>query len=314
VIQKIDLTNTIGYHATRMVESPTFTVPAGSTSSATTGTTPAPTTPTPGIYNYSAFARTLAPLVNRATLVSISQSGFTILPNAYDAAVPIPQITQIVNAADQTQPVAPGGLVNVMGTGLSLTNIATSQVPTPTALGQSCLTVNGVATPLLLVSATQINAQLPFNIDGISQMVLHTPGGVSNNLNFTILPTAPSVFRAADASPSVFRSANGAIVSDSNPVQAGDELVIYATGLGKTSPAVAAGAGAPANALAMVQPNVALGGMPLGVDFAGLSAGAVGVYEIHVRVPGSVNGGEGVPLTIEQGGSSTMVNLQVAGQ
>ena len=235
-----------------------------------------------------------------------------ILPTTYDAAVPIPQITQIVNAADQTQPVAPGGLVNVMGSGLSLTNIATSQVPTPTALGQSCLTVNGVSMPLFLVSSTQVNAQLPFNLDGNSQMVLRTPGGVSNNLNFTILPTAPSVFHTADSSPSVFRSANSAIVSDGNPVQAGDELIIYATGLGQTSPAAVTGAAAPANAVAMVQPAVALGGMPLGVDFAGLSAGAVGVYEIHVSVPSSIAGGEGVPLTIQQGGSSTMVNLQVA--
>ncbi len=338
VIQKVDLTLGTGYQATRIVESPTNTpaakaaalaaVPAATASSTASGPTttctatttsgntittgPCPPAVLPGVYT-SVFSRTLAPLVNRLTLVSITQSGFTILPAAYDAAVPIPQITSIVNAADQTQPVAPGGLVNVMGSNLSLTNIATSQVPAPTAFGQSCLTVNGVALPLLLVSSTQINAQLPFTLDGNSQMTLRTPGGVSNNLNFTILPTAPSVFRTADQSPSVYRG-NGALVSDANPVQAGDELVIYATGLGKTNPLVATGAGAPPNAVAMVQPRVVLGGTPLGVDFAGLSAGAVGVYEIHVSVPSGVAGGEGVPLTINQGGSSTTVNLQVASQ
>ena len=35
--------------------------------------------------------------------------------------------------------------------------------------------------PLLFVSSTQINAQLPFNIEGNSQMVLKTPGGNSDN-------------------------------------------------------------------------------------------------------------------------------------
>jgi uncharacterized protein (TIGR03437 family) len=265
-----------------------------------------------------AFKRTLAPLVNRGMLISLSQSGFTILPTGYDAPTPIPQISKIVNAADQTQPVAPGGLINVMGSNLSLTNVATSQTPAPTALGESCLSVNGIAIPLLLVSGTQINAQLPFNIDGNSQMVLRTPGGVSDNMNFTILSNAPSVFRASDAgsAASVIRAANGALVSDSNPVQAGDDLVIYATGLGRTSPAVDTGEAAPSDPLAAAttQPDVTLDGAPMIVDYAGLMPGRVGVYQINVRVPAGINAGSSVPLTIQQGTSSTTVSLQVADQ
>jgi uncharacterized protein (TIGR03437 family) len=293
------------------VESPLFTPPLP----------PAdpnlPVTPAPVQVNSFAFKRTLAALVDRGMLISLSQSGFIILPAAYDAPVPIPQISKIVNAADQTQPVAPGGLINVMGANLSLTNIATSEIPTPTALGDSCLTVNGIAIPLLLVSSKQINAQLPFNVDGNSQMVLRTPGGVSDNMNFNILQTAPSVFRtstpAAD-SASVFRAANNGLVSDSNPVQSGDDLIIYATG--RTSPAVATGTAAPSEPLAaaMVQPDVTLDGVPLIVDYAGLTPGGIGVYQINVRVPGGVTPGSRVPLTIQQGGSATTVTLQVADQ
>ena len=80
-------------------------------------------------------------------------------------------------------------------------NIATREMPLPTALGESCLTVNGVPVPMLFVSSTQINAQLPFNVDGNATMVLRTPGGVSDTLNFTVLPTAPSVFRTGTAGP-----------------------------------------------------------------------------------------------------------------
>ena len=313
VVQKIDFSLGTAFRATRTVESPLFTPPLP----------PAdpnlPVTPAPVQVNSFAFKRTLAALVDRATLISLSQSGFIILPTAYDAPVPIPQINKIVNAADQTQPVAPGGLINVMGANLSMTNIATSEIPTPTALGDSCLTVNGIAIPLLLVSGNQINAQLPFNIDGNSQMVLRTPGGVSDNLNFTILPTAPSVFRTSAPgadSASVFRAANNALVSDSNPVQGGDELIIYATGLGRTSPAVATGEAAPSEPLAaaMVQPDIALDGEPLVVDYAGLMPGRVGVYQINVRVPASIHAGSSVPLTIQQGGSATTVMLQVADQ
>src|SRR5207247_11054698 len=135
----------------------------------------------------SAFKRTLAVLPNQGTIVSLSQSGIALLPSTYDAAVPTPHLTGIVNAADRTRPVAPGGLVTITGRDLSMLNIATRQIPLPTSIAESCLTVNGVAIPLILASSTQINAQLPFTTEGKAQMMLRTPGGVSDNLNFTIL-------------------------------------------------------------------------------------------------------------------------------
>src|SRR6185436_2584477 len=116
---------------------------------------------------------------NQRTIVSLSQSGITLLPVDYDAAVPTPHLTSVVNAADRTQPVAPGGLITVTGRDLATLNLATSQIPLPTALAESCLTVNGVTIPLILVSSTAINAQLPFTTEGKAQIVLRTPGGVS---------------------------------------------------------------------------------------------------------------------------------------
>ena len=50
-----------------------------------------------------------SPEVPRAVVMTVS--GFTVLPWNYDAAVAAPSITQLVNAADQTSPVAPGGLI-----------------------------------------------------------------------------------------------------------------------------------------------------------------------------------------------------------
>jgi uncharacterized protein (TIGR03437 family) len=52
-----------------------------------------------------------------------------------------------------------------------------------------------------LVSSNQINGQLPFNVEGNATVVLHTPGGVSDNFNFTILPSAPGVFRSGRPEP-----------------------------------------------------------------------------------------------------------------
>ena len=62
----------------------------------------------------------------------------------------------------------------------------------------------------------------------------------------------------------------------------------------------------------MTQPDVALDGSPVAVDYAGLTPGGIGVYQINVRIPGRITSGSSVPLTIRQGGGATTINLQVA--
>ena len=157
-----------------------------------------------------------------------------------------PRSRAVVNAADGTLPVAPGGLISIYGQQLTPVNIATSEIPLPTALGEICLTVNGVAVPMLFVCGQQINGQLPFNVDGNANMTLHTPGGISDNFYLSILPAAPSIFRSGVAGPTtglatITRADNGELVTPTNPVHPGDTIVICATGLGRTSPAVDSG-------------------------------------------------------------------------
>ncbi len=265
---------------------------------------------TPGF----AFIRTLVPMSSRQSLVSLTQSGFTVIPWSYDAATPIPNLERIVNAADQTAPVAPGGLISIFGGDLSPVNIATREIPLPTALGDSCLTVNGTVIPLVFVSSNQINAQLPINVDGRAQLVLRSPAGVSNNLNFTIRPTAPSVFRSASEGstrPVVVK--DGAFVDESNPVHTGDQLTIYATGMGLTSPQVEAGLPGPDSPLAetVVRPEVTLDDQPLEILYSGLAPGQVGVYQLNVRVSNAVRGSGEVSLKIRQGESTTELPIQV---
>ena len=264
------------------------------------------------------FLRSLAPLYDRSAVISLSVSGFTVLPWNYAAAVAPPKILAVVNAADGTLPVAPGGLISVYGQQMSSVNIATSEIPLPTALGETCLTVNGVAVPVLFVSSQQINGQLPFNVDGNAQMTLRTPGGISDNFNFSILPAAPSVFRSGVAGPNtglatITRADNGELITPTNPVHPGDSIVIWSTGLGHTSPAIDAGMPSPSDPLAdaVIHPTVTLGGVGLNILYAGLTPGSVGLNQINATVPASVPQGLSIPLVISQGGSSTTLNVRV---
>jgi len=271
---------------------------------------------TPG--GIMSFMRSLAPLYDRSGIIALTVSGFTVLPWNYDAAVAPPRITSVVNAADGTKPVAPGGLISVYGTQMAPVNLATKEVPLPTALADSCLTVNGVPVPVLFVSSTQINGQLPFNVDGNAQMTLRTPGGISDNFNFSIQPAAPSIFRTGTAGPetglaTITRADNGQLVTPTNPLHYGDSITIWATGLGRTNPPIDSGMPAPSDPLptAIISPTVMLGGMPLRVDYAGLVPGSVGVYQINATVPNGVPQGLDIPLVVNQGGASTTLSVRV---
>jgi uncharacterized protein (TIGR03437 family) len=294
VVQRVDLARGDSLGPTRMVEAPLVSD------------------------TNTVFTRTLAPLANRQAIISLTTSGFVALPWNYDAAVPLPRLERVVNVADSSAAVASGGLVSILGTGLSPVTVATSQLPLPTALGQSCLTVNGLLTPMISLAPTEIRAQLPYPIVGNATLILRTPAAVSNQLTINVRPAAPSVFRSATAGPqtglaTVFRAGNGQLVTPSNPIHPEDIIVIFATGMGQTWPAQEAGAPAPAEPLAWVvlPAELSLGGVALPVWFAGLVPGLAGVYQINADVPGWVPAGMEVPLVITQGGYSTALSVRV---
>jgi uncharacterized protein (TIGR03437 family) len=266
----------------------------------------------------SVFIRTVAVLPATQNVVVLTTSGFTVLSPDYDAAVQDPRINAVVNAADFSSGIAPGGLVSVFGEHLSPVTVANAEMPVPTALAGTCLTVNGTPIPVFYVSPSQLNAQLPFYTTGTAQMTLRTPGGASNVHQLTVQSAAPSVFRSGTAGPvtgipTVLRATNGQLVTLSNPVHIDDRLIIYATGMGDTNVDVKPGQGAPSSPLArvLIPPQVTLGGQQLDVEYAGLAPGLAGVYQINVRVPMGTPLGMSIPLTILQGGQSTTLQLRV---
>ena len=295
----------------------------GSSSGSGSGSTGSGTTPTNGsgsisTYALSSFTRTIAPMTSSGTIATLTTSGITVLAANYDAAVAPPTIASIVNAANGKQPVAPGGLISIYGNQMSPVNMASSQIPLPTALGDSCLSVNGTPVPLFFVSSQQINAQLPFNVTGNASLTIHTPGGISDNYLFTVQSAAPSVFQSGSAGPetglaTIVRADNSQLVTPTNPLHPNDTVIIFLTGMGQVTPAVATGMPSPSSPLAVanIAPTVTLGGTQLAVSYAGLVPNEVGVYQINASVPLGVPQGLSIPLNISQGGASTTLNVRV---
>jgi uncharacterized protein (TIGR03437 family) len=264
-----------------------------------------------------AFTRSLVVLPSGNEIVAMTTSGVTILPPQYDASVAAPLITGAVSAADLKSPVAPGGLMAVLGMNLSGSNIATSEVPLPTVIGDSCLTVNGAPTHMLFVSPTQVNAQMPAQASGSVALVMHTPGGVSNTFFLTVGTAAPSVFLTTidgmSNVPAIVRYANGLVVTATNPVHRGDVLTIYLTGLGAVNPPVNDGDAGLVDPLSttVITPVVQIGGQNAPVLFSGLVPGVPGAYVLNISVPSTTPQGLGVPLTITVNDITFTQNVRV---
>ncbi|MGE5487316.1 MAG: hypothetical protein ACM3ZB_05790 [bacterium] len=269
-------------------------------------------------HRHRLFPRTLAPLPRGEAVVSLSTSGFMVLPADYEAGPNAPRVRTAVNSADFSTAVAPGGLISIFGDNLSSVTASASQTPLPTLLGDTCITINDQLAPLLFVSPNQINAQLPFEVEGTASLVLHGPAAASSPFEFQTQTVAPALFNTAVEGwpqdfPVVYRRANNQIVTLSNPIHPDDWLDIYCTGLGPVSPAVATGAAGLADPLsvALWRPVVTLGGTTVPVLFAGLEPGSPGVYRISIKAPLRGRTGMEVPLTITQGGFSTSITVRV---
>jgi uncharacterized protein (TIGR03437 family) len=175
--------------------------------------------------------------------------------------------------------VAPGSLASVFGSFTGSDTMAGS-APLPRKLGQTEVFIGGTAAPLLYVSPTQINLQIP-GATGLGQFLVEVKVGGQTvaRAPVTVVSRAPGVLGAFNA--------DGRANSASNAARRGDSLQIYATGqgLGPGLAGVADGAAAGVMNLTRSIPQVTLGGQRVTVTRSGLLAGAVGVWQVTITIP-----------------------------
>ncbi len=205
-------------------------------------------------------------------------------PNYTSAPTSAPYIypTGIVNAgayAPFTAEFAPGEFISIFGANLATT---TATDPTlPFGLGGVQVLVNGAPAAVRYVSPGQVNAVIPLGIDtGIASIQVVNSLGTSNTVSNYVGETQPGIFNSATSAPAVFHG-NNAIVSASNPAVAGEELVVYLTGLGTLDSS--------GNATTLSYMSVDFSGVTASIDYAGIEPGAplaVGAgYQMNVTVP-----------------------------
>lgn len=187
----------------------------------------------------------------------------------------------IVNAASLTADIAPGGIVSIFGAGLA----------------NSSVTVNGESASVLAALPFQINAQIPLDIPSGTATVSVASGNGSASAQIVIAPVAPEIFTLSSTQAAITNQDN-TLNTASNPASRGAFIVIYGTGFG------AVGSSGGLNPVATPL-SVVIGGTSLTPAFAGLTPGALGLYQANVALPAVIPPGLALPLYLKEGNASS---------
>jgi uncharacterized protein (TIGR03437 family) len=245
----------------------------------------------------------------------------------------------IANGASfQAIPLTGGSLFSIFGSNLASQTASASTAPFSRSLGGVTVQfVNGTTTvdaPISYVqpgtgTTSQINAQVPWTLvtpgtTATVSMIVSNNGTPSATTPVTIGPFSPGVFGFNSASGTMaiaytfqdgmFAWPAGSVTGvTSHPATHGSLLIVYATGLGAVTPALADGA-APGSVLTQVNtpPVVMIGGITAPVAFAGLQPQFPGVYQLNVTVPAGAPSGNAVPLQIQVGGVTSPASFTIA--
>ncbi len=240
----------------------------------------------------------------------------SVLPNA-DA--PIIKPGSVLNAASvqaNGDTVSPGQIISIFGDQLagesqSVTAPTTSLAGIRVRLGNTLL-------PLFFASRMQINAVVPFGINGgPTQLVVERDGAISVPLPLVVTPAQPGIFTVSQkgSGQGAVLNQQGILADSRAPARRGEIIQIYCTGLGVVSPNVDVSQPAPgveplARVTGVVQ--VVIGTSSAEVLYAGIAPGFHGLYQVNVRVPQAVTPDPAVPLRLSVDGvDSNSVSLAV---
>ena len=223
------------------------------------------------------------------------------------------------------------GVFNALtGEGSSQLNASVSALSTepghaltlPTTMNGVTVYINGRPAPLFATTTRQINFQIPYETElGAASVVIEVNGETTPLFTILIEATGPAIFIL----PEVFAGPNRAIVQNlpdfslnlpSNPVLAGNFVVVYLIGIGDVTNPVPTGEDAPLAgpiSHAVSSFSATVGGVDATVAFLGLTPGSVALAQANILVPdGLPTGDHLVEITVD-GVASNALLISVTG-
>lgn len=246
----------------------------------------------------------------------------TLRENAQQPTIERSGLRNLANPLPETL-VGTGSLVAVLGSRMAAETRRIEQGNWPSELAETRAYIAGRAVPLREVGAGRLEAVVPLGTPENTRHQLVVQRGRSYSPPEEVLVTsAAPVLLSVDGTGRnqgrIFvKEEDGTLrpADSGRPALAGDTVVLLTTGLGETSPAVAAGQLAPADPPSMVvKPlRVTIEGTEAEVLSAVLEPGEVGLYRVTITMPEglapssaanvviAVDGVESTPVTLAVG-------------
>jgi uncharacterized protein (TIGR03437 family) len=241
-------------------------------------------------YNLTAVF-TSADASNASVLVASPVAEFSV---AAHAAFTNPglSVTSAASGASAATPV--GSIFALYGSGLATGTAQPNNVPLPTTELTTIVTVNGEAVPLFYVSPTQINAQMPLDIQpGLATVVVSNGSAMSNSAAVTVPATAtPGIFLYG-SNRAVVQNKDLSLNSPTAPAHVGDVAVAYLTGAGPVNAAGPwiSGHASPNGLSPVTEPaTITVGGVAATVNYL-VPQVAAGDRTLLITIGGTVSAG-----------------------
>lgn len=222
----------------------------------------------------------------------------------------VPRIDAVYDGAsfEWGNAVAPGEVVTLIGAELASATQSAASAPLPASLSDVSVTIGGIAAPLYYVSPTQINFQAPLGLTLGAADLAVTRGATVTHRAVNAVAARPGIF-FVNGVPAVTHASDFSLVTAANPAHPGEYLAVFCSGLGATTPAVAAGQVSPL-ALLQAQAFGVVGGREINVQYAGLAPGSIGLYQVNFQLPSDTSSGL-TDLYLSAYGSTNDVPLYV---
>lgn len=209
----------------------------------------------------------------------------------------------VVNAASFTAGATPAGSVfTIFGSSVATGVSQASVVPLPTTLLTTSVTVNGELAPLFYVNQTQINAQMPEDIQpGLATVIVKNGTSSSNAVAVVIPATATPGIVVYGQNQAVVVNQDQSVNAPTNPAKVGDVVVAYLTGGGPVtaSGTLTTGARSPAGLSPVTGVNsITVNGKDATVNYIGLTPGSIGLYQANFKIPSVATGNHPLVITI----------------
>lgn len=214
-------------------------------------------------------------------------------------------------------PLAPGTIVEVFGTGLGPpTAVEPGVIPLVNTFDNTYVLVGPYQAPLFYLSSGQLDIMLPAELDPTQQypVVVSVNNAITLPDTLNIVPATPGVAAFADGGI-IAQHTDYSLVTAASPAKPGEVIIMYLAGLGATKPSVASGQPAPSTpplAEVVLPVTVTVANQNAVVDFAGLTPGSAGLYQIDFQVPTNAGSGNLKVVVTQNGLSSNTTTLPVS--